>query len=75
METASPAESSAGEVILEPDESRARDLLNALLDWPSNNAEFDAETFVLMTILTPSMSHLLRGDFYLTASLPFGGFG
>jgi hypothetical protein len=32
MDTARPALSSAGEVILEPDDKRARDLLNRELD-------------------------------------------
>jgi hypothetical protein len=61
IDTARPALSSAGEVIFEPDERRARDLLNMLLDALSNVALDCADVFVLMTILTPSMSHPLRG--------------
>ncbi len=49
-------------MIFEPEERRASDLLNAVLDADSRLALLCADTFVLMTILlTPSMSHPLRG--------------
>ncbi|MFO1475823.1 MAG: hypothetical protein U1F98_04125 [Verrucomicrobiota bacterium] len=57
IETARPALSSAGEVIFEPEDSLARDLLNSELEAPSKPALVCADMFVLMTILTPSMSH------------------
>src|SRR6185436_10008822 len=63
METARPATSSSGETILEPEDKRASDLLNSALDSDSNRALVCADMFVLMTILTPSMSHPLRGIF------------
>jgi hypothetical protein len=48
-------------MIFEPEDRRASDLLNAVLDSESNRALLCADMFVLMTILTPSMSHPLRG--------------
>jgi hypothetical protein len=50
IETANPALSSAGEVIFEPEDKRARDLLNMALDCPSNVALDCADVFVFMTI-------------------------
>jgi hypothetical protein len=50
METASPAASSAGEVILEPDESRARDCERRCEDCSNCVAADCAVVFVLMTI-------------------------
>jgi len=61
MDTAKPALSSAGEVIFEPEDKRARDLLNSELDWLSSCALVCADMFVFITILTPSLSHPLRG--------------
>jgi hypothetical protein len=61
-------------VIFEPEDKRASDALNLELDCPSNCAVVNADVFVFITILlTPSMSHPLRGVFYYTASLPWGG--
>jgi hypothetical protein len=73
IETARPALSSSGEVIFEPDDRRARDLLNIVLEAWSNVALDCADVFVLMTILTPSMSHPLRGFSVYTTSLPWDG--
>ena len=50
MDTAKPALSSAGEVILEPEDRRASDLLNKLLDWLNKVAVVCADMFVLITI-------------------------
>jgi hypothetical protein len=71
IETARPALSSAGELIFDPEDKRASDMLNAELDCSSNDAVDCADMFVFITILlTPSMSHPLRGVFYYTTSLP-----
>jgi hypothetical protein len=61
MDTARPALSSAGEVILEPEDKRERDLLNSELDWLNSCALVCADMFVFITILTPSLSHPLWG--------------
>jgi hypothetical protein len=50
METARPALSSAGEVIFEPEDNRANDWLNIVLDWLSKVALDSADVFVLITI-------------------------
>jgi hypothetical protein len=61
-----------GAVIFEPEDKRDSDLLNCELFADSSRALVFADVFVLMTILTPSMSHPLRGFtvFTDTASLP-----
>jgi hypothetical protein len=50
IETASPALSSAGEVIFEPEDKRASDMLKAELDCSSKEAVVCADMFVLITI-------------------------
>jgi hypothetical protein len=50
MDTAKPALSSAGEVIFEPEDKRASDLLNMALDWLNKVAVVCADMFVLITI-------------------------
>jgi hypothetical protein len=76
MDTANPALSSDGEFTLDPEDNSSSDLLSALLDF-SNNAEVcSADTFVLITspiLLTPSMSHPLRGELLLHGIPAVGG--
>jgi hypothetical protein len=50
METANPAESSAGEVILEPEESSAKDLESNWDDRSNCVAAICADRFVLITM-------------------------
>ena len=72
METAKPAASSSGEVIFEPEDNRDSDLANMLDDSESNRELLAADTFVLITIMDPSVSHLSEERICdcLTASLP-----
>src|SRR5664280_2151325 len=76
MDTAKPALSSAGEVIFEPEDSRARDLLSSVEDWRSSWALLSADKFVLITI-TLSVSRPTEGPFILrgvlAADAPFHG--
>ena len=51
METASPAASSSGETIFEPEERRASDLASMEEDSASRRALLCAEVLVLMTML------------------------
>ena len=70
METASPAESSAGEVIFEPDESRARDCESFCEDFHNCVAADCAVMFVFMTIADSFHESWM---FYSAASLPPAG--
>jgi hypothetical protein len=76
MDTARPALSSAGEVIFEPEDKRARDWLSILEDCMSSWALFSAAKFVFITI-TLSVSRprwgalILRG--VLATDEPFHG--
>src|SRR3569833_496240 len=74
METARPAESSDGEFTFEPEDKRASDWLNLVLDAPSRFAVVCADVFVLMTITTDSFHESpLAGLFCkYVASLPRG---
>src|ERR1039457_923891 len=61
IETASPALSSAGEVIREPEDNRASDWLNMEEECMSRVALLCADRFVLMTITLIRESPPLRG--------------
>jgi hypothetical protein len=61
IETAKPALSSAGEVIFDPDDNRARDWLNIFEDCCSSEALLCADRFVLITIITLSVSRPVKG--------------
>jgi hypothetical protein len=50
IDTASPALSSAGEFTFDPEDSSSSDLLNAALDFSSNDAVCSADVFVFITI-------------------------
>jgi hypothetical protein len=76
IDTARPALSSAGEVILEPEDKRERDALKAVDDFCSKDAVESADVFVLITI-TLSVSRPVRGIDFLrgvhAAGEPFQG--
>lgn len=57
METASPAVSPSGEVTFEPDDNRANDFASRLDDSERNCELLEVDTFVLITIMEPSLSH------------------
>src|SRR5487761_2352920 len=66
IDTAKPSASSAGETILEPEDRRAMDMFNRLVELANSRALFKAATFVLMTILdsfheSPLAGLLLHG--------------
>jgi hypothetical protein len=72
METANPAASPSGEVIVEPDNNRAKDFVRMLDDSESNRELLEADIFVLITTMGPSVSYPSEEGVCdcLTASLP-----
>ena len=71
METASPAASSAGEVIFEPEDKRASDLASMLEESASKLALLNADMFVLITMITLSVSHPVRGYFWVLCAIHY----
>jgi hypothetical protein len=51
VETANPAASSSGDMLLDPEDNRDSDFANMLLDPPSIRALVWEDVFVLITIL------------------------
>jgi hypothetical protein len=66
IETAKPAESSDGETTFEPEDKRASDWLNLLLDMPSKLAVVCADVLVLMTITADSFHESPLAGFCIT---------